>query len=108
MEEINMMIDQGFNPLNIIAEKTGETMEDVRKRVSDGGVSFGELSDALDVATSKGGQFYNAMQEQSLTFTGMLSTLKDNALSFAGDLSSGVSKSLAKTAMPMVVRSELL
>lgn len=102
MEEINMMIDQGFNPLNIIAEKTGETMEDVRKRVSDGGVSFGELSDALDVATSKGGQFYNAMQEQSKTFAGMLSTLKDNALSFAGDLSSGVSKALAKTAMPMV------
>ena len=44
LEEINMMIDQGFNPLNIIAEQTGETMAEVRDRVSAGEVSFEELS----------------------------------------------------------------
>ena len=75
MEEINMMIDQGFNPLNIIAKKTGETMEKVRKRVSDGKVSFEEISDALKVATDEGGQVFNAMESQSQTFTGLLSTL---------------------------------
>ena len=95
MEEINMMIDQGFNPLTIIAKKTGETMEQVRKRVSDGGVSFEELSDALKIATDEGGQFYNAMENQSKTIKGRLSTLKDNAMALAGGLSEGMTQGFA-------------
>lgn len=102
MEEINMMIDQGFNPLNIIAEKTGETMEQVRDRVSAGAVSFEEISDAINVATSEGGQFYNAMEAQSKTLTGQLSTLKDNAMAVAGALSEGLSEGIATTVLPMM------
>ena len=102
MEEINMMIDQGFNPLNIIAEKTGETMEQVRDRVSAGAVSFEEISDAINVATSEGGQFYNAMEAQSKTLTGQLSTLKDNAMAVAGALSQGLSDGIATTVLPMM------
>ena len=93
MEEINMMIDQGFNPLNIIAQQTGESMSDLRKRVSDGGVSFEELSEALRIATDEGGQFYNAMENQSKTINGRLSTLKDNAMAFAGELTTGITAS---------------
>lgn len=84
LEEINMMIDQGFNPLNIIAEQTGETMAEVRDRVSAGEVSFEELSNALQIATDEGGQFFNAMQNQSETFEGQMSTLEDNLSALAG------------------------
>lgn len=94
MEEINMMIDQGFNPLNIIAEQTGETMAEVRKRVSDGGVSFEELSNALEIATNEGGQFYNAMAAQSQTLTGKWSTLQDNFSAFAGEVTEGITPAL--------------
>lgn len=94
MEEINMMIDQGFNPLNIIAEQTGETMAEVRQRVSDGGVSFEELSNALKIATSEGGQFYNAMEAQSQTLTGKWSTLQDNFSAFAGEVTDGITPAL--------------
>ena len=103
MEEINMMIDQGFNPLNIIAEKTGESMEEVRKRVSDGAVSFEEIADAVKVATNEGGQFYNAMESQSKTLTGQLSTLKDNAMAFAGELSSGVTEAISNVLLPKAI-----
>ena len=102
MEEINMMIDQGFNPLNLIAEKTGETMEEVRDRVSDGGVSFEEISEALETATDKGGQFYNAMENQSKTFTGQMSTLQDNVNALAGALTEDLFGNLAETALPQV------
>lgn len=102
MEEINMMIDQGFNPLNIIAEQTGETMEEVRDRVSAGGVSFEELSEALEIATDEGGQFYNAMENQSKTFEGQMSTLQDNVSALAGSLTEDLFNSLAGTALPMV------
>lgn len=102
LEEINMMIDQGFNPLQIIAEKTGETMEEVRDRVSAGEVSFEELNDALITATESGGQFYNAMENQSKTFEGQMSTLKDNLAGLAGAITEDLFAGLAETALPMV------
>lgn len=102
LEEINMMIDQGFNPLQIIASKTGESMEEVRKRVSAGKVSFEELNDALVAATSAGGQFYNAMENQSKTFEGQMSTLKDNVSALAGSITEGLFNALASDTLPMV------
>ena len=77
MEDINQMIDQGFNPLTIIAEKTGESMGELRDRVSEGGVSFEEIAGAFQTATSEGGTFYQAMDKASETTNGKISTLKD-------------------------------
>lgn len=77
MEDINQMIDQGFNPLTIIAQKTGESMGDLRDRVSEGGVSFEEIAGAFETATSKGGTFYQSMDKASQTTEGKISTLKD-------------------------------
>ncbi len=102
LEEINMMIDQGFNPLNIIAEQTGETMAEVRDRVSAGEVSFEELSNALQIATDEGGQFFNAMQNQSETFEGQMSTLEDNLSALAGTLTEDLFGSLAQNTLPQV------
>lgn len=102
LEEINMMIDQGFNPLNIIAEQTGETMAEVRDRVSAGEVSFEELSNALQIATDEGGQFFNAMQNQSQTFEGQMSTLQDNLSALAGALTEDLFGSLAENTLPQV------
>lgn len=77
MEDINQMIDQGFNPLTIIAEQTGESMADLRDRVSEGGVSFEEIAGAFQIATSEGGIFYQSMDKASETTNGKISTLKD-------------------------------
>ena len=77
MEDINQMIDQGFNPLTIIAQKTGESMGDLRDRVSAGKVSFEEIAGAFQTATSEGGTFYQSMDKASETTNGKISTLKD-------------------------------
>lgn len=102
LEEINMMIDQGFNPLQIIADKTGESMAEVRDRVSEGKVSFEEISEALVTATSDGGQFFGAMEAQSQTFTGQMSTLQDNVNALAGSLTEDLFSTLAADALPQV------
>lgn len=90
LENVNMMIDAGFNPLNQICDATGESMSDLYKRISDGKVSFSELEAAVEAATSQGGQFYNGMLEASQTFNGRLSTLKDNVSALTGELTSGL------------------
>lgn len=94
LENVNMMIDAGFNPLNQICDATGESMSALYKRISDGKVSFNELEAAVAAATSEGGQFYNGMLEASQTFNGRLSTLKDNVAALTGELTSGLFSAL--------------
>jgi len=94
LENVNMMIDAGFNPLNQICDATGESMSALYKRISDGKVSFNELEAAVAAATSEGGQFYNGMLEASQTFNGRLSTLKDNMAALTGELTSGLFSAL--------------
>ena len=90
LENVNMMIDAGFNPLNQICDATGESMSDLYKRISDGKVSFSELQAAVGAATSEGGQFYNGMLEASQNFSGRMSTLKDNVSALTGELTGGL------------------
>lgn len=94
LENVNMMIDAGFNPLNQICEATGESMADLYKRISDGKVGFEELQAAVEAATSQGGQFYNGMLEASQTFNGRLSTLQDNVAALTGKLTDGLFSAL--------------
>ena len=96
LENVNMMIDAGFNPLNQICEVTGESMADLYKRISDGKVGFEELQAAVEAATSEGGQFYNGMLEASQTFSGRMSTLKDNVSALTGELTSGLFAALGE------------
>ena len=103
MEEINMMIDSGFNPLNIIAGKTGETMEQVRDRVSKGKVSFEELNGAMVQATSEGGQFYKGMEKASTTMDGLISTLKDNAMALLGEVVQPLTDTMTNTLLPQAI-----
>ena len=86
MEDINQMIDTGFNPLTIISQKTGESMTDLRDRVSAGKVSFQEIADAMKSATSEGGIYFGSMDKASQTTAGKISTLKDDFNSALGSM----------------------
>ena len=70
--------------------------------MSAGGVSAEEVAEAFKHATSEGGQFYQAMEAQSQTFNGQMSTLKDNAMSFIGELTQGVTNTLKDSVLPTV------
>lgn len=102
LEDINMMIDAGFNPLLLVAKNTGETMTEVYDRISKGGVAFEEISGAINQATSEGGQFYQGMDKASQTTQGLISTLKDAAQSKIGELFSNISEKI-KELLPNVI-----
>jgi tape measure domain-containing protein len=75
--DLLQFINAGFNPLNEIAKRTGESMVELRKRMEDGGVGFAEVRQAMVDATSAGGMFFGMMDKQAGTTKGLLSTLKD-------------------------------
>lgn len=103
LEDINMMIDAGYNPLLNIQEKTGESMEELYDRISAGEVSFTEIQEAISAATSEGGQFYQGMEKASQTTAGLISTLKDNAQALVGEVFQPISASLTSTLLPAAI-----
>lgn len=103
LEYINIMAEQGFNPLNLIAEKTGETMTEVYARVSAGTVTFDEVKNAIAAATSAGGQFYKGMEKASQTTAGRIATLKDNATALVGEVFEPISEGLSGKLLPAAI-----
>lgn len=68
-----------------------------------GAISFDMVADAMKTATSEGGQFFNAMETQSQTVEGRLSTLKDNAVALFGEMSESASEILADDILPRAI-----
>lgn len=102
-QDLMQFINAGFNPLNEIAKKTGESMEQLRDRMSKGGVSVQEVEQAFISATSAGGQFFNGMQAASQTMTGLFSTLKDNVTSLIGSVFQPLTDSIKTTLLPTAI-----
>ena len=85
LENINMMIDAGFNPLQEISEHTGESMQSLYDRISKGKVSVDEITESMKRSTSEGGKYFQSMDAQSQTLDGRLSTLSDTVNSKLGE-----------------------
>ena len=85
LESINMMIDAGFNPLQEISEKTGESMQSLYDRISKGKMSVDEITESMKRSTSEGGKYFQSMDAQSQTLDGRLSTLSDTVNSKLGE-----------------------
>ena len=97
-QDLLQMINQGFNPLNIISKETGESMASLKERMSEGGVSAEEVAHAFEIATSKGGLFYQGMEKGAQTTEGKISTLKDSFKEATGSLT----ESLLPTLLSLV------
>lgn len=102
-DNIQMMIDAGFNPLNLIAERNHMTMEKLNEAISDGKVPFDELTWAIQKATSEGGQYFNGMETASKTLTGLLSTLKQNWSAFLALMTKPAYETLRDTVLPSAI-----
>jgi hypothetical protein len=74
--ELNMLVDSGFNPLQKMADRTGESYSSLFKKMSLGKISFEMVQDEFVKATSAGGMFDNMMNKQSKTFGGLVSTIQ--------------------------------
>lgn len=77
-QDLLQLINAGFNPLQIISEKTGKSVTVLKQEMEKGLISFQMVSDAFKTATSEGGLFFNLMEKQSQTIGGKLSTVAGN------------------------------
>ena len=76
-EDLNQMIDAGFNPLQVISQQTGESIGTLFDKVSRGQVSVHQIANAFADATDKGGQFHNMALNMSDTLSGKIAKMSD-------------------------------
>lgn len=76
-QDLNQMINAGFNPLQIMAEKTGKSIATLKEEMSKGAISSQMVQQAFIDATDAGGKFYQMSERASLTINGQLSMLQD-------------------------------
>ena len=77
-QDLLQMVNAGFNPLQIISQKTGRSMGELRKEMEEGRISFQMVAQAMKDAASEGGRYFGLMEQQADTLNGRLSTLSDN------------------------------
>jgi tape measure domain-containing protein len=77
-QDLLQLVNVGINPLQIISEKTGRSMLDLKKDMEAGKISSQMVADAFRLVTSEGGRFYNMMERQSQTLNGLWSTFTGN------------------------------
>jgi tape measure domain-containing protein len=87
-QELRQLINAGFNPLQVIAEKTGQSIGELQEKIDKGAVIPAEaVTEAFRIATSEGGRFFNGMENASKGFTGRLKALKNAVIELAKEFS---------------------
>lgn len=108
-QDLLQMINAGFNPLTIIAEKTGKSIGVLKEEMAQGAISAEMVADAFEAATTKGGKFFNMMEDQSKGINGSISNLKgaiEEALNEIGSGNQGLITGSIATATTLVQNYE--
>ena len=64
-QDLNQMINAGFNPLQVISEQTGKSIAELKKEMEAGAISSSMVAKAFEDATSKGGKFYGMLENSA-------------------------------------------
>src|SRR5690625_17433 len=75
-QDLNQMINAGFNPLVVISEATGESMESLREKMAKGQLTIDHVKWAMTQATGEGGKFHNMLDKVANTPYGQLEQLR--------------------------------
>jgi tape measure domain-containing protein len=90
-QDLLQMINAGFNPLKEISDRTGESMDSLKKKMEAGAISTAMVTESFTKATSEGGQFFGMMDKQSKTLAGSMSNANDAFETFLGSITKSLS-----------------
>lgn len=76
-QDVRQFTGRGIPLVKELAAMYGKTAEEINTMVSEGKIGFPEVEKVLNKLTNAGGQFYNLMEKQSSSLTGMIANLGD-------------------------------
>lgn len=77
-EILNQFATRGIPVYDVLAKKYGTNTLGVKKLAEQNKITFGDLQEAFDSLTVKGGKFFGLTEKLSQSTSGKISTLKDN------------------------------
>lgn len=75
--DVRQFTGRGIPLVKELARMYGVTADEINNMVSAGKIGFPDVQKVLNKLTDEGGQFYNLMEKQSKSLTGMISNLGD-------------------------------
>ena len=97
--DIRQFANAGINIYGLLADSMGITTEQAAEME----ITYDQLAEAFEKAAASGGMYAGALEAQSKTFTGQISTLKDNLTQLSGVLTEDIFNALAENALPRVM-----
>jgi phage-related protein len=97
--DIRQFANAGINIYGVLADSLGITAA----QAAEMDVTYEQLAYALQHAAEAGGMFEGAMEAQSQTFNGRMSTLKDNVTQLEGALTEDLFNQLSGNYLPMLM-----
>ena len=76
-QDVRQFTGRGIPLVKELSKMYGVTADEINNMVSAGKIGFPEVEKVLRSMTDQGGQFYNLMEKQSASLTGMISNLED-------------------------------
>ncbi len=92
-QDVRQFTGRGIPLVRELANEYGKTAEEINAMVSEGKIGFPQVEKVINKMTDSGGQFYNLMEKQSKSLSGMVSNLSDawdTALNKIGEDNQGV------------------
>lgn len=93
-QDLNQMINAGFNPLKVISEQTGRSMASLKDDMSKGLITFDMVKGAFQAATSEGGQFYGMTDKIAKTDFGKVEAFKGQIAGLAMQFGSNLAPTI--------------
>ena len=76
-QDLLQMINAGFNPLEVISQKTGKSIAVLKDEMSKGAISADMIAQAFQWATEEGGRFYHGAENAALNVGGRIAKMRD-------------------------------
>lgn len=76
-QDLLQMINAGFNPLEVISQKTGRSIAELKEEMGKGSISAEMVAQAFEWATEEGGRFYQGAETAAQTTAGKIAKMKD-------------------------------
>lgn len=110
-QDLLQMINAGFSPLAVMADKTGKSIGELKEEMSAGAISAEMVKQAFIDATSEGGQFFGMLSGQGDTVKGALAQLSGaftDMFNGIGEQSEGLIKGSVKSVQWLIENYETL
>ena len=110
-QDLLQMINAGFSPLAVMADKTGKSIGELKEEMSAGAISADMVKQAFIDATSEGGKFHGMLEGQGDTVKGAIAQLSGaitDMFNGIGEQSEGLIKGSVKSVQWLVEHYEAL